>query len=172
MTWVPLHVHSQYSILDSSASIEQLVERASKDGMPALAVTDQGNMYGAVEFFKACKATGIKPIIGCELFVAPHSRLEKKRIPGTPAGAPIVLLAKNHQGFANLCRLSSLAHLEGFYYTPRIDKELLKECSDGLICLSGPIHSPISFLLAQDREEEALKEIEWYRSVFVDDFYF
>ncbi len=85
MSWVPLHVHSQYSILDSSASVDAIAEKAAEFKMPAVALTDQGNMYGAVEFFKACKGAGVKPIIGCELYVAPHSRHEKKRIPGTAA---------------------------------------------------------------------------------------
>lgn len=172
MRWIPLHVHSQYSILDSSLSIENLAAKAAEYGMSACALTDQGNMYGAVEFFKACKAVNVKPIIGCELYVAPFSRHEKKRIPGTPAGSPIVLLAKNKRGFQNLCKLSSLGHLEGFYYTARIDKELLEECHEGLICLSGSYHSPIFQMLALDREEDAQKEIEWYRSLFGEDFYF
>src|SRR5690349_5662845 len=107
MRWVPLHVHSQYSILDSSASIEAIAEKAAKFKLPAIALTDEGNVYGAVEFFKACKGAGVKPIIGCELVVAPHSRHEKKRIPGTPNGFPIVLLVKNKQGYQNLCILSS-----------------------------------------------------------------
>ena len=129
MSWVPLHVHSQYSILDAPASVDAIAEKAAEFKMPAVALTDQGNMYGAVEFFKACKAVGVKAIIGCELFVAPQSRLDKKRIPGMPHGFTIVLLAKNQLGYKNLCALSSLAHLEGFYYTPRIDKELLAQHS-------------------------------------------
>ena len=99
MTFVPLHVHSQYSILDSSASVEALAEKAAEYKMAALALTDQGNMYGAVEFFKACKGVGVKPLIGCELYVAMQSRLEKKRIAGVPVGFPIVLLAKNKKGY-------------------------------------------------------------------------
>lgn len=140
--------------------------------MPALALTDQGNMYGAVDFYKACKAKKLKAIIGCELYVAPGSRHEKKRIPGVPAGSPIVLLVKNKQGYQNLCKLSSLAHLEGFYYTPRIDKELLAELHEGLICLSGPTYSRVSQLVIQGKEEELIQEVEWYHSLFKDDYYF
>lgn len=170
--FVPLHVHSQYSILDSSASVEAIAEKAAEMKMLAVALTDQGNMYGAVEFFKACKDVKVKPIIGCELFVAPQSRFEKKRIPGMPAGFPIVLLAKNKRGYQNLCVLSSLAHLEGFYWTPRIDKEILAKHAEGLICLSGSQKSAFSHWILQGKEDELLAEIQWFQNVFNEDFYF
>lgn len=170
MTWIPLHVHSQFSILDSTASVEDLAETAKRYGMSALAVTDTGNLYGAVEFYKACKAAGIKPILGCEIWVAPGARTEKKRIPGTPNGFPIVLLAKNVKGYQNLCKLSSIGFLEGFYYQPRIDKELLAQHSEGLICLSGGMEGPIAHLILTGNS--AAEEIEWYRGVFGADFYF
>jgi len=172
MGWVPLHVHSQYSILDSSASVDAIAERAAECKMQAVALTDQGNMYGAVEFFKACKAAGVKPIIGCELYVAPGSRLEKKRIAGVPHGFPIVLLAKNKQGYQNLCVLSSLAHLEGFYWTPRIDKELLEKHAEGLVCLSGSLSSALAHFVGKGSEAELRAEIAWYRSLFKEDYYF
>ncbi|HEY2811120.1 MAG TPA: DNA polymerase III subunit alpha [Rhabdochlamydiaceae bacterium] len=172
MAWIPLHVHSQYSILDSSASVDALAEKAAECKMPALALTDQGNMYGAVDFFKACKGLGVKAIIGCELYVAPHSRFDKKRIPGVPHGFPIVLLAKNKKGYQNLCRLSSLAHLEGFYYTPRIDKELLAQHADGLVCLSGPHNSSLAHYITQGDNQQLRSEILWYREVFKEDYYF
>lgn len=170
--YIPLHVHSQFSILNSTASIEDLVEKAKGASLPALALTDEGNMYGAIEFYKACREAKIKPIIGCELHLAPGSRLDKKRIPGTPAGFPLILLAKNKQGYQNLCKLSSLAHLEGFYYTPRIDKALLSQYAEGLICLSGPLQGLIPYLIMQGKEKELLQEIEWFQQVFKDDFYF
>ena len=172
MTWIPLHVHSQYSILGSSASVEKIAERAAALQIPAVALTDQGNMYGAVEFFKACKEVGVHPIIGCELFVAPESRFEKKRTPGIPHGFPIVLLAKDEKGYKNLCRLSSLAHLEGFYYTPRIDKELLSSSAEGLICLSGSVNSSLSYWLTQDNPEEFRKEINWFKNLFGENYFF
>src|SRR5579872_6667402 len=146
MSWTPLHVHSQYTILDSTISVAKLALKAKEFGMPYVALTDAGNLYGAVEFFKACKEAAVKPLLGCELVVAPTSRHEKKRIPGTPAGYPLLLLVKNKKGYENLCKLSSLAHLEGFYYTPRIDKELLEKYHEGLICLSGPLQSHIAQL--------------------------
>lgn len=171
MAWVELHQHSQYSILDSTAAIQGIAAKASSFKMSALALTDQGNLYGAVDFYKACKKLGFKPIIGCELFVAPKSRHDKKQQPGQPAGYPIVILAKNKKGYQNLCKLSSIAHLEGFYYIPRIDKEILLEHSEGLICLSGPMKGPISQLILQQKQELLQTEIQWYQKTFKDDFY-
>lgn len=171
MSWVPLHVHSQFSILDSTASIKDLVKKAAEFQIPALALTDQGNLHGAVDFFKAAQSCNIKPIIGCELYVAPQSRHEKKRISGKKPGYPIVLLVKNQEGYRNLCKLSSHAFLEGFYYTPRIDKELLAEHAEGLICLSGSISGKIATLIAEENEEELKSEIAFYQNLFGDDFY-
>ena len=112
MGWIPLHVHSQYSILHSTAQIPALVDQAVEYGCSALALTDQGNMYGAVEFYKTCTAKNIKPILGCELHIAPFSRLNKKRTPGFSAGYPAIFLIKNNVGYKNLCKLSSFAHVE------------------------------------------------------------
>ncbi len=172
MSWVPLHVHSQYSILDSTASPADLAEKAAEHGFSSLALTDQGNMYGSVEFYKACLSKKIKPIMGCELYVAPSSRLEKKKMPGLSAGYPIVLLVKNQEGYRNLSKLSSIAHLEGFYYTPRIDKELLSQHAKGLICLSGPLSGRIASLILEGQEQALMEEIDWYRNCFGSDFYF
>jgi len=172
MSWVPLHVHSQFSILDSTASIKKLAEAAAKHQLPALALTDQGNLHGAVDFFKACTSVGVKPIIGCELFVAPQARADKMRIPGQKPGYPIVLLAKNKEGYGNLCKLSSKAYMEGFYYTPRIDKELLKEHAGGLVCLSGPMQGKIAELIGNEDEEGLKAEIAFYKELFNEDFYF
>jgi DNA polymerase-3 subunit alpha len=172
MSWIPLHVHSQYSILDSAASVDELAERAKELGMPACALTDQGNLYGAIEFYKACQNVGVGPILGCELVLAPGSRLEKKRVPGSPVGFPLILLAKNAEGYQNLCKLSSIAHIEGFYYTPRIDKEVLEKHHKGLICLSGPLSGKIAYLIIQGREEEAIAEAKWFQTLFQDDYYF
>jgi len=171
MTWVPLNVHSQYSILDSTASVSALAEKAARFKIPALALTDQGNLYGAVDFYKACKAAKVKPILGCEIWMAPGSRLEKKRIVGVPSGFPIVLLAKSAAGYRNLCKLSSIGFLEGFYYQPRIDKETLKAHADGIVCLSGSLDGPIGYKILQGTEETLLQEIEWYRDLFGSDFY-
>jgi DNA polymerase-3 subunit alpha len=171
MTWVPLNVHSQFSILDSTASVTALAEKAKAYGISSLALTDQGNLYGAVDFYKACKAAGIKPILGCEIWLAPGSRHEKKRILGVPNGFPLVLLAKNDVGYRNLCKLSSLGFLEGFYYQPRIDRELLEQYREGLICLSGPVSGRIGHLILQE-SGELLEEVKWFHRLFGEDYYF
>lgn len=169
MTWVPLHVHSQYSILDASASVKDIVKKAKEFGMEAVALTDHGNLFGAIEFYKACLAEAIKPIIGCEFYIAPESRLEKNK-ESKRVSYHITLLAKNLVGYQNLCRLSSIGYLEGFYYTPRIDKESLKEHKEGLICLSGCMNGsvPQAILAGEDVEKEA----QWFKEVFEEDYYF
>jgi DNA polymerase-3 subunit alpha len=154
MVYIPLHVHSQFSILDSTASVTALAEKAKAFGVPSLALTDGGNLYGAVDFYKACKSAGIKPILGCEIWIAAGSRLEKKRTPGSPKGHSLVLLAKNNEGYRNLCKLSSIGFLEGFYYEPRIDQEVLSKHKEGLICLSA-----------------TTSDVEWYLNLFGEDFY-
>lgn len=172
MVWVPLHVHSQYSILDSTASIQSLTEKAATYEMEALALTDFCNMFGAVDFFKACKAVKVKPIIGCEIVVAPLSRHDKKRVSGHLVGYPLILLAKNRTGYRNLCKISSIGYLEGFYYTPRVDKEILETYSEGLICLSGPLQSRLAQFIIHERAEELEEEIAWSQKVYGSDFYF
>ena len=172
MSWTSLNVHSQFSILDSTASVTALAEKAKECKMGALALTDMGNLYGAVDFYKACKQAKIKPILGCEIWMAPRSRLEKKKIAGQPNGFPLVLLAKNETGYRNLCKLSSIGFLEGFYYQPRIDREVLAAHSEGLICLSGPMNGKIAHLILQENEEELFEEIKWQLKIFGEDFYF
>ncbi len=168
--WVPLHVHSQYSILDASASVHKLAEKAAHFGMPAVALTDHGNLYGAVDFYKACKDAKVKAIIGCELYVAPGRRQDKKK-EGPRASFNLVLLAKNKQGYHNLCKLSSMGYLEGFYYTPRIDEEILKSHSEGLICLSGGIDSRLAHEVLHGTRETLVAQIKWYRELFGEDYY-
>src|SRR3989338_2624526 len=138
---VHLHVHSNYSLLDAVCRIEDLAETAKEYGMPALAVTDNGNMFGAIEFYNACQKAGVKPILGAEVYVAPESRYERSThgLPG--ASYPLVLLCMNETGYRNLIALVSIGYLEGFYYRPRIDKEVLKKFSGGLIGLSGGLRA-------------------------------
>lgn len=169
--WIPLHVHSQYSILDAAASITEIAEKAAAFGMPAVALTDHGNLFGAIDFYKACKDVKVKPIIGCEFYVAPTSRFEKQKIHGVPTSTHLTVLAKNKQGYHNLCKLSSLGYTEGFYYNPRIDPELLKQHKDGLICLSGCMSSRLSFEILQGTDDSVRKQVDWYLDVFGDDFY-
>jgi DNA polymerase-3 subunit alpha len=171
MTFVHLHGHSQCSILDASAGIEGIAARAAKEGMPAVALTDHGNLYGAVEFFKACKGAGVKPLIGCELYMAPNSRLERSLDSNKKAAYHLTLLAKNAEGYHNLCKLSSKGFLEGSYYYPRADYDLLKEHTAGLICLSGDISSRIAQEIIQGKPEKVLEWIELHRQLFGEDFY-
>lgn len=171
MKWVPLHVHSQYSILDATASLEEIAKAAARYQMPAVALTDHGNLYGTVEFFKACKAVKVKAIIGCELYVAPGSRLDKKKEGGLRTSYHLTLLAKDVEGYQNLCKLSSKGFLEGFYYNPRIDQELLKLHSKGLICLSGCLNSKLAQDILSGSVEQYRETVQWYQELFGEDYY-
>ena len=168
--FVHLHTHSEYSLLDGLSSCQELAERAVELGMPALALTDHGVMYGAVQFYKACRAAGIKPIVGMEAYVAPRGRRERDpQFDRKPHH--LVLLAQNDSGYHNLMRLATIAQLEGFYYKPRIDKESLAEHAAGLIVLSGCGSSEVSRLLRDGRLEEARQVIAWYRDLFPGRYY-
>ena len=171
MLWVPLHCHSQYSVLDASASVEGIAKRAAEFGMPAVALTDHGNLYGAVDFALACQGVGVKPIIGCEVYVAPKSRLDKVRVPGQGAAYHLVLLAKDKVGYKNLCKLSSIGFLEGFYYYPRVDREVLSKHAEGLICLSACLSGQVAQAALNGSREELLEEVKWHRDLFGEDFY-
>ena len=138
-----LHVHTQYSILDGAADIAVLINKAKEYGMDSLAITDHGNMYGAMEFYEKATKQGIKPIIGCETYVADGTRFEKNGKEDR-SGYHLILLAKNLVGYRNLCKLSSLAFTEGFYYKPRIDFELLKKHHEGIIALSACVQGEIA----------------------------
>lgn len=169
--FVHLHVHSQYSILDALPSIEDLAAKAKEFEMPALAITDHGNLFGAVDFYKTCKEIGIKPIIGCEFYEAPENRKEKSRVVGTKNAYHLTLLAKNEEGYRNLCKLSSFGYLEGFYYHPRIDLDLLQQHSKGLICLSGCLNSRLSHEILFGSEKGIREIIQKYRKIFGEDYY-
>jgi DNA polymerase-3 subunit alpha len=171
MSFVHLHVHSHFSLLDGAVTIRQLVQAAVEYGMPALALTDHGNLFGAVQFYKACTAAGVKPILGIEAYVAPGSRLEKKR---TAAGAfsHFILLARDEEGYRNLMKLSSMSYLEGYYYRPRIDREILGKHSRGLIGMSACLSSDINRAAVQGTEAELRAEIEAYRALFEPDCFF
>lgn len=171
MPWVPLHVHSQYSILDAAAPISDIALKAAEFGMPACALTDHGNLFGAIEFYKACKEVKVKPILGCEVYVAPHSRFDKKKEINTRYSYHLTLLAKDNEGYRNLCKLSSLGYLEGFYYNPRIDNELLAKHSKGLICLSGCLSGSLAQQIVHGSHAKALEIIKWHRDLFGEDYY-
>ena len=166
--FVHLHCHSHYSLLDGASKIPALVRRAKALGMPALAITDHGNLYGAVEFLREAKAADLKPILGLEAYVAPGRRTD--RTTGGGSGQEyafhLTLLARNAAGFRNLMRLSSAAFLEGFYYKPRIDKEILERHAEGLICLSGCASAEFSDLILHGKTAEAERLCAWYQKVF------
>ena len=168
--FVHLHVHSEYSLLDGMSRIKDLPVRAKELGMKAIALTDHGVMYGAVDFYKECKKNDIKPIIGCEVYVAPHSRFDKEA--GRDNGYNhLILLAKNKTGYQNLAKLVSLSFVEGFYYKPRIDLEILEKYSEGLICLSACLAGSLSQAIIKDDLEKAEEIAMWHKNLFKDDYY-
>ncbi|MBN2645893.1 MAG: DNA polymerase III subunit alpha [Desulfuromonadaceae bacterium] len=165
--FVHLHLHSQYSLLDGAIRIPDLIERVKECKMPAVAITDHGNMFGAVEFYTKATAAGIKPIIGCEVYVAPESRFDKKNARGSSeASYHLVLLCKNQTGYRNLCHLVSSAYREGFYYKPRIDWELLRQYNDGLIAMSACLGGEIPTLINLGRLDEARQRAGEIAQVF------
>ncbi|AET69103.1 DNA-directed DNA polymerase III PolC [Desulfosporosinus orientis DSM 765] len=163
--FVHLHNHTEYSLLDGAARIKSLVQRAADLNMPALAITDHGVMYGVIDFYKACRQAGIKPIIGCEVYVAPHKRTDKAA-GKDDANFHLVLLAENEQGYRNLIRLVSMAHIEGFYYKPRVDKEILRKHSQGLIALSACLAGEVSDHLVHDQLDMAVEKAREYEDIF------
>jgi len=172
--FVHLHCHSHYSLLDGAGHIDRLLNRAKERGMNALALTDHGNLHGSLEFYQAAEEVGIKPILGIEAYVAPQSRFNKEASGMKEASFHLTLLAQNRQGFHNLIKLSSSAFLEGFYYRPRIDKQLLEQWNDGIICLSGCISSEFNRALISGREPDMKKAADvatWYQKLFGDRYY-
>lgn len=169
--FVHLRTHSQYSILDATPSIDDLVRKASSEQMPALALTDHGNLFGIVEFYKACKDAKIKPIIGCEFYVAPTSCREKTKLPGMRAAYQLTLIAKNQSGYNNLCKLTSIGYLEGFYYYPRIDQELILKYREGLICIDGSLGTRLAHEIQQGNSDAVLQYITWFKELFGEDYY-
>lgn len=165
-----LHVHTQYSILDGAAKVDDLLDAAQAFGMDSLAITDHGNMFGVLDFFKKAKARNIKPLIGCEIYVAEGSRFDKQPRRGK-ISYHLILLAKNKTGYHNLAKLSSRGYLEGFYYTPRVDKEILKEHSEGLIACSACLGGEIPHALMNKGRERAEELLQEYLGIFGEDFY-
>lgn len=171
MTWISLNTHSQYSILDSTLSVKKIAQCAKEYNMSSIAITDGGNLFGAVDFYKACRSANIKAIIGCDIAVAPFSMKEKQRYSNLPTSFSIILLVKDKVGYQNLCKLSSIGYLEGFYYRPRIDKEELKKYKEGLICIAGNNRSSIGHYILSQEEDRFVEELKWYQDTFKDDFY-
>ena len=166
-----LHLHTEFSLLDGACRIEPLVLRAKELGMTSLAITDHGNMYGAVDFYKACKKHGIKPIIGCEVYVAPRTRFDREKVLDKEYNH-LILLCENETGYKNLIKLVSLSFTEGYYYKPRVDHDILEKYHDGIICLSACLAGEIPQLLLAKDYEGAKSTALWYRDVFGADNYF
>jgi len=170
--FVHLHVHSQYSLLDAVCPIDELAAMAKEYKMSALAVTDNGNLFGAIEFYNACLKAGVKPIIGAEVYVAPESRFERSTHGLQGASYPLVLLCQDEAGYRNLMELVTIGYLEGFYYRPRVDKEVLKKFSKGLIALSGGLRAEVPHLLNIGQTEKARQAAKEYLDIFgKDNFY-
>lgn len=165
-----LHVHTQFSILDGAAKIPVLLDKAKSHGMDSLAITDHGNLYGALTFYTEAKARGIKPILGCEVYVAARRRFDKKEKVDR-SGYHLILLAKNLEGYRNLTRISSLGYTEGFYYTPRVDKELLAKYNKGLIASSACLGGELPEIIINKGAEHAEKVLEEYLDIYGEDFY-
>jgi DNA polymerase-3 subunit alpha len=165
-----IHVHTQYSILDGAAHISGLIEKAKADGMVALAITDHGNMFGAKEFHTLAKKKGIKPILGCEMYVAQRSRFDKSE-KSDGGGRHLVLLAKNREGYKNLLKLVSYGWTEGFYYKPRVDMELLRKYNKGLIASSACLNGVISYIVRNETTEKAKERVLEFKEIYGDDFY-
>jgi DNA polymerase-3 subunit alpha len=163
--FVPLHLHTEYSLLDGSVKIDELVERASHFRMPAVAITDHGNLFGAIEFYKKLTKAGIKPIIGCEVYVAPSNRFDKGGASASEASFHLILLAKDNAGYRNLVTLVSKAYTEGFYYKPRIDKDLLAQYSGGLIGLSACLKGEVPYYLNRDMIDKARQSALEYKNI-------
>ena len=168
--FVHLHVHSEYSLLDGANRIKQLPKVAKELGMNAIAITDHGVMYGAIEFYKACKDEGIKPIIGCEVYVAPRSRFDKESGIDNKYNH-LILLAKNNEGYKNLSKMVSIGFTEGYYYKPRIDLETLEKYHEGLVCCSACLAGSLPQAILDGNMEKAEEIALWYKKLFGEDYY-
>lgn len=170
--FVHLHIHSEFSLLDGANRIKDIPARAKELGMDSIAITDHGVMYGVIDFYKACQKEGVKPIIGCEVYVAPKGRTRfEKEMGKDNRYNHLILLAKNMEGYRNLSKLVSISFTEGYYYKPRIDYEVLEKYSNGLICLSACLAGAVNQALLNGTEEEAEEIALWHKKVFGDDYY-
>lgn len=168
--FVHLHIHSEFSLLDGANRIKDLPVRAKELGMDSIALTDHGVMYGAIDFYKACKAQGVKPIIGCEVYVAPRSRFDKEPNIDNKYNH-LILLCKNNEGYKNLSKLVSIGFIDGYYYKPRIDLEVLEKYHEGLICLSACLAGSVNQAILANDMEKAEEIALWYKKLFKDDYY-
>ncbi|WP_072918076.1 DNA polymerase III subunit alpha [Pseudobutyrivibrio xylanivorans] len=172
MSFVHLHTHTEYSLLDGSNKIKSYVAKCKEHGMTAAAITDHGNMYGVTKFYDECMAQGVKPVIGCEVYVAPGSRFDREMVKGDDRYYHLILLAENNVGYHNLIKIVSAGYVDGFYYKPRVDFEILEKYHEGLICLSACLAGEVARALAREQYEEAKEIALKYRDLFGADNYF
>ena len=172
MPFTHLHTHTEYSLLDGSNKIKEYVARVKELGMTAAAITDHGAMFGVIDFYRAARAEGIKPILGCEVYVAPNSRFDKELTGGEDRYYHLVLLAENNQGYANLMKIVSRGYVEGFYYRPRVDMEVLSQFHEGIIALSACLAGEVQRYIVKGLYEEAKKSALKYEKVFGKGNYF
>lgn len=172
MKFVHLHVHSHYSLLDGLTNIDELIQTVKEDGAPAVAITDHGVMYGVIEFYQKCLKAEIKPIIGVEAYLASGSRFDKLTVDDEKRTYHLLLLAENNQGYKNLIKLTSIAHLEGFYYKPRIDWEILQQYHEGLIACSACLAGEIPIMIRSGKVDQAKKRILEYNELFGQNNFF
>jgi len=166
-----LHVHTEYSLLDGMSRIKDLVSHTKELGMDSLAITDHGAMYGVIEFYRACKAEGIKPIIGLEAYMSPRGMGDRDSEKDKNY-THLLLLAQNQVGYQNLLKIASASQLDGFYYKPRIDHEFLAQHSEGIICTSGCMAAEIPQMIMQGRDEDARQQLGWYWDIFGPDRFY
>ena len=172
MAFTHLHVHTEYSLLDGSNKIKEYVKRVRELGMDSAAITDHGVMYGVIDFYKAAKAEGINPIIGCEVYVAPNARFDKELTGGEDRYYHLVLLAENNTGYANLMKIVSRGFTEGYYYKPRVDMEVLNEFHEGIIALSACLAGEVQRYISKGLIDEAQKAARKYEACFGKGNYF
>ncbi|MDF2802109.1 MAG: dnaE, partial [Anaerocolumna sp.] len=172
MNFTHLHLHTEYSLLDGSGKIKEMVARVKELGMDSMAITDHGVMYGVIDFYKACKAEDIKPVLGCEVYVAPNSRFDREPGSSEDRYFHLILLAENNTGYNNLMKIVSKGFLEGFYYKPRVDYEVLREYREGIIALSACLGGEVASNIRRGFYEEAKKAANSLREIFGDNNFF
>ena len=172
MSFAHLHVHTEYSLLDGSNKIKEYVSRVKELGMDSAAITDHGVMYGVIDFYRAAKEAGIKPILGCEVYVAPGSRFDREKVEGEDRYFHLILLAENNVGYQNLMKIVSRGFTEGYYYRPRVDREILEKYHEGLIVLSACLAGEVQKLLLRGAYEEAKEAALWHQKTFGEGNYF
>lgn len=172
MAFTHLHVHTEYSLLDGSSKIKELTARAKELGMDSMAITDHGVMYGVIDFYRAAREAGIKPILGCEVYVAPGSRFDRESGAGDDRYYHLILLAENNAGYKNLMKIVSKGFVDGFYYKPRVDLELLSTYHEGIIALSACLAGEVQKYLARGMYEEAKRSALRYYEIFGKDHFY